>query len=99
MDFLFGPFCFGLVIGWVTYRTLRRKTDAVAIGDIAAVIGAVGGAAITAMYKGGPAFDSYAVGLAVGFFAYFVSGIVINKTAMSQADGGAGSWMGSRDTQ
>ena len=38
-----GALCFGLVIGWVTYRTLRRKEGSNALSDIATVIGAVGG--------------------------------------------------------
>lgn len=93
----FGPFCFGLVIGWVTYRTLRRKAEGVALGDIAAVIGAVGGATVVGLFKVA-AFDSYCIGLAVGFFSYFVSGILIEKKG--KADGqSAGNWMGSRDSQ
>ena len=98
MEFLVGPFCFGVVIGWVTYRTLRRKAESVALGDLAAVIGAVGGAAITTLFKNGAPFDSYAVGLMVGFFGYFVVGIYIGKLADKKQDGGAGSWMSSRDT-
>lgn len=93
-----GPFSFGLVVGWVTYRTLRRKTDGVALGDIAAVIGAVGGATVVGLFKSG-AFDSYCIGLAVGFFAYFVTGIVIDKIGKSAGVEGAGQWMESRDAQ
>jgi hypothetical protein len=29
--------CFGLVIGWITYRTLRRKEGSAALSDIAGV--------------------------------------------------------------
>lgn len=93
-----GPFCFGLVVGWVTYRTLRRRTDGVALGDIAAVIGAVGGATVVGLFKSA-AFDSYCIGLAVGFFAYFVTGIVIEKIGKSAGIEAAGQWMGSRDAQ
>jgi hypothetical protein len=93
----FGPFCFGLVIGWVTYRTLRRKADGVALGDIAAVLGAVGGATVVALFKN-DAFDSYCIGLAVGFFAYFIVGAFIDKIG-GAAGTGTGSWMGSRDAQ
>jgi hypothetical protein len=93
----FGPFCFGLVIGWVTYRTLRRKAEGVALGDMAAVIGAVGGATVIGLFKAA-AFDSYCIGLAVGFFAYFVSGIVIEKKAKTDGQS-AGNWMESRDSQ
>ena len=80
----FGPFCFGLVIGWVTYRTLRRKAEGVALGDIASVLGAVGGATIVAVFKN-DAFDSYCIGLAVGFFAYFTTGFLMaRKTGNAQ---------------
>jgi hypothetical protein len=29
-----GAICFGAVVGWVTYRTLRRKEGAVLLSDI-----------------------------------------------------------------
>jgi uncharacterized membrane protein YeaQ/YmgE (transglycosylase-associated protein family) len=92
-----GPFCFGLVIGWVTYRTLRRKAEGVALGDIAAVIGAVGGATVVGLFKAA-GFDSYCFGLAVGFFAYFISGIIIEKKGKTDGQS-VGGWMGSRDSQ
>jgi ABC-type uncharacterized transport system permease subunit len=85
------------VIGWVTYRTLRRKAESAALGDIAAVIGAVGSATIITLFKNA-AFDDYCIGLAVGFFAYFISGIVIEK--LGKGDGKpVGTWMESRDSQ
>jgi len=90
-----GPFCFGLVIGWVTYRTLRRKAEGVALGDIASVLGAIGGATVVGLFKNS-AFDSYCIGLAVGFFAYFVLGLVIDKFGKppeTGKPGGVASWM------
>jgi len=84
-----GPLCFGLVIGWVTYRTLRRKVEGVALGDIAGVIGAVGGATVIGIFKNA-AFDAYCIGLAVGFFAYLIVGLWQDKKA-----GSPGIWMGS----
>lgn len=92
-----GPGCFGLVVGWVCYRTLRRKADGAALGDIAGVIGAVGGATVMAVFKNA-AFDAYCVGLALGFFAYFVAGAIIGKKAKT-AGAQASEWMGSRDAQ
>lgn len=80
-----GAICFGLVIGWVTYRTLRRKSDA-GISDIAAVIAAVGGAGITALFEPDANFSSYCIGLAIGFFAYYIVGLIIGK-------GNARAWM------
>ena len=51
-----GSGCFGTVVGYITYRTLARTTDKAAITDLASVIGAIGGGAITALY--GPADGS-----------------------------------------
>ncbi len=72
-----GALCFGLVVGWVTYRTLRRKGEATALADISAVIAAVGGAAVTALFKVGDIFGAYCVGLAVGFFGYFIVNLIL----------------------
>jgi len=80
-----GAFCLGAVIGWITYRTLRRKKEA-AITDIASVVGAIGGAAVTALLKQPQLPAWYSIGLAVGFFAYFLVGLIVRATD-------AGSWM------
>lgn len=68
-----GALCLGAVIGWITYRTLRRKKEA-AITDIGSVVGAIGGAAVTAWFgkQGLPAW--YCIGLAGGFLSYFIVG-------------------------
>ena len=75
---LIGALCFGLVVGWITYRTLRRKEGMSNLSDIAAVIGAVGGGAVTALFKEGELFGMYCIGLAVGFFAYFIVAFFIS---------------------
>jgi hypothetical protein len=69
---MLGAGCFGLVVGWITYRTLRRRQDATSLGDIAAVVGAVGGGGVTALFKDADLFASYSIGLATGFFLYFL---------------------------
>jgi hypothetical protein len=72
-----GPLWFGIVVGYVTYRTLRHKAET-GLGDIAAVIGAVGGAAIIRLFPTGTvSFDSYAFGLAIGFFSYLALSLVL----------------------
>jgi fructose-specific phosphotransferase system IIC component len=83
---LAGAFSFGLVIGWITYRTLRRRTQGAALSDIATVIGAVGGAAVTSLFPTGEPFGAYSIGLAIGFFGYFIVGLIIDR-------GGVGGWM------
>ena len=93
-----GAICFGLVIGWITYRTLRRKEGNAALSDIASVIGAVGGATITTLFTSKEVFGYYCVGLAVGFFAYFIIGLFIGKgnadSWMLDQDSSGSSWMG-----
>jgi uncharacterized membrane protein YeaQ/YmgE (transglycosylase-associated protein family) len=85
---LIGAFCFGIVIGWVTYRTLRRS-QTTGLSDIATVIGAVAGAAITGIWKSETdAFGGYCIGLLIGFFAYLAIAANAVKT-------GAPEWMGS----
>jgi len=81
-----GTFCFGLVVGWVTYRTLRRQKNGSSISDIAAVIGAIGGAGVTSLFDKPELFSTYSIGLAVGFFLYFIIGLNIKEA-------NAGSWM------
>lgn len=71
-----GAFCFGVVIGWVTYRTLRRTRETVALSNIATVIGAVGGAAVTALFASPALFACYSIGLTSGFFGYLLIAVV-----------------------
>lgn len=80
-----GAVCFGVVIGWVTYRTIRRSKAPVGPSDITTVIGAVGGAATTALFMGGMLFGLYAIGLAGGFFGYFILGLIVSKGNLADA--------------
>jgi hypothetical protein len=82
-----GAACFGLVVGWITYRTLRRKEGAVALSDLATVIAAVGGGAVTSLFQSEVVFAWYSIGLAIGFFLYFIIGMVVYN-------GDASAWMG-----
>jgi uncharacterized membrane protein YeaQ/YmgE (transglycosylase-associated protein family) len=86
-----GALCFGVVVGWVTSRTLRRSTPG-GLSDIATVIGAVSGAAITGIYK--PSTDSfgyYCIGLLIGFFVYLTLSIII----AGKEGKPVGDWLGS----
>jgi uncharacterized membrane protein YeaQ/YmgE (transglycosylase-associated protein family) len=74
-----GAILFGVVVGWITYRSLRRAKEGAALSDIAAVIGAVGGAAITGLFDSTALFAWYSIGLFVGFFAYLIVGATILK--------------------
>jgi methyl coenzyme M reductase beta subunit len=68
----FGAVLFGVVVGWITYRTLVRRAGAVALSDIATVIGAVGGGAVVGLFDNKHLFGLYSIGLAAGFFAYLL---------------------------
>lgn len=87
-----GALCFGLVVGWVTYRTLRRREGISNLSDISTVIGAVGGAAVTALFKDGALFGMYCIGLAVGFFLYFVIAYIVTSKDPSATP--VSKWMG-----
>lgn len=71
---LWGAFCFGLLIGWYVYYINRYRRSDVQLGDLVTLVGVLGGGAILALF---PArtdlFGAYGIGLAVGFFAYFIS--------------------------
>jgi hypothetical protein len=72
-----GAVIFGVVIGWITYRTLVRAGTA-HISDLATVIGAVGGGAVTTVFKDTHLFGLYCIGLGGGFFAYLIVYTILN---------------------
>jgi uncharacterized membrane protein YeaQ/YmgE (transglycosylase-associated protein family) len=84
---LIGALCFGLIIGWVTYRTLRRQGETVALSNIASVIAAIGGGAITALFKSPDLFGWYSIGLFVGFFGYLALANTLFKNTPWLGDG------------
>ena len=95
-----GAFCFGLVVGWITYRTLRRtKTNG--LSDIATVIGAVGGAAVLSLFPAETnAFGAYSIGLAIGFFAYLaVAGVVETRATRNKAFKAINRFLGSEPVE
>jgi len=93
--FNLGALCFGLVVGWITYRTLRR-TKPTGLGDISTVIGAVGGAAVISLFpQENGAFSSYCIGLAIGFFGYLLVAMNIDKRATrSKSAKDVSRWLG-----
>ena len=87
-----GALCFGVVIGWICYRTLRRNQAASGLSDIATVIGAVGGAAITGIWTpGSGAFGGYCIGLLIGFFLYLIVSLIVEGPEGRKT---VGSWLG-----
>jgi len=80
-----GAVCFGIVVGWIAYRTVRRTTDRVKVSDLATVVGAVGGGAVTTVFGNPALFGWYSIGLAAGFFAY----LILAQTLLRNVD-----WLG-----
>lgn len=70
---LIGAFAFGLIIGWYVYYINRYRPGDVQLSDIVTLIGILGGTVVLSLF---PAqtdlFAGYGIGLAVGFFSYFI---------------------------
>jgi hypothetical protein len=70
---LIGAGCFGTILGWYLYFINRYRTGPVDFGDIITILGAIGGAAVTALFRAGTdLFGAYGIGLALGFFGYYI---------------------------
>lgn len=81
---LTGAFCFGALIGWYAYFLNRHRTDAVQLSDLTALIGAVGGGAVLALFPAASdLFGAYGIGLFVGFFGYLL--VLVILVARSEA--------------
>ncbi len=65
-----GALLFGITVGWIIYRTLRRR-EKTAASDVASVLGGIGGAAVSTLLRAG-LFGWYSLGLFAGFFLYLV---------------------------
>ncbi len=77
-----GATCFGIVVGYVTYRTLVRKSDA-AISDLAAVVAAIGGGVVAERFdssRGSDTFGWYSIGLLAGFALFLVLRLVFERS-------------------
>lgn len=83
-----GAFGFGTLIGWYVYFINRYRKEDVQLGDLATLVGVVGGGAILALF---PAktdlFGAYGCGLFFGFFGYFIALIImVRKSANFNSD-------------
>lgn len=71
MTLTIGSICFGVLIGYIAYRTLILTADKTSVSDLTAVIAAVGGGAVTAVIAPQSSnFGWYAIGLLAGFAGY-----------------------------
>jgi len=69
---------FGALIGWYVYYINRYRKGEVQLGDIVTLIGAIGGAAVLALFPAkSDLFGAYGIGLFAGFFGYFLVLIIL----------------------
>ena len=69
---------FGFLVGWYLYYVSRYRTEAVSLSDIGALVGALGGTAVLALFPASSdLFGAYGIGLFLGFFSYLVVLIVL----------------------
>lgn len=78
---LIGAGAFGAVVGWYVYYINRWRKDDVQLSDIVTLVGAIGGAAVLALFPAkSDLFGAYGIGLASGFFVYFfILVVLVNK--------------------
>jgi len=75
---LLGAGGLGFVIGWYVYYINRYRAGDVQISDVLTLIGAVGGAAVTALFPSrSDLFGAYGIGLFVGFTLYFLILVIL----------------------
>lgn len=73
-----GAVGFGLLIGWYIYYINRYRRGDVQWSDLVTLVGIIGGTAILALFPAGTdLFGAYGIGLAVGFFAYFLTLLIM----------------------
>jgi hypothetical protein len=75
---LYGAGAFGTVIGWYIYYINRHRREDVTATDLVTLIGIIGGTAVLALFPAqSDLFGAYGVGLAIGFFGYFLIMILL----------------------
>ena len=75
---LWGAAGFGAIIGWYVYYINRYRKGDVQVSDIVTLMGAIGGAAVTALFEAKTnLFGAYGIGLFAGFFGYFLVLIIM----------------------
>jgi hypothetical protein len=86
---LLGAAAFGALVGWFVYFINRYRTEGVHFSDLVTLIGVIGGAAVLKLFDTGTdLFGAYGIGLAVGFFGYFL----VLVSLVSQSDNFTFDW-------
>jgi len=100
-----GGIAFGGVIGWITYFIMRRAQPK-ALTDLTTIVGILGGGTIIGLFDPKTiTFAGYAIGLAVGFFGYYllflkivgkhaIREVMIKQLGSEGGTGGGGAPMG-----
>jgi hypothetical protein len=75
---LWGAGAFGFLIGWYVYYINRYRKGDVQLSDLVTLIGVVGGGGVLALFPAkSDLFGAYGIGLATGFFSYFIVLIIL----------------------
>lgn len=83
---LLGAGCFGAVVGWYVYYINRYRKGDVQLSDIVTLLGTIGGSAVLGLFeKKTDLFGAYGVGLAIGFFGYFLLLVILVGASSAQS--------------
>jgi hypothetical protein len=75
---LIGAGSFGMLIGWYVYYINRYRKSDVQLSDLVTLIGIIGGGTVLTLFPSGTdLFGAYGIGLAIGFFSYFLALIIL----------------------
>lgn len=75
---IIGAAAFGILIGWYVYYINRYRKADVQLSDLVTLIGIIGGGAVLALFPAGTnLFGAYGIGLAIGFFGYFIALLIL----------------------
>jgi hypothetical protein len=87
---VWGSLCFGAVIGWITYYTMRKNTKPRTLADLTVIVAALVGPGILTVFPAPVVgtretmFGYYGIGLAFGFFLYYVLFVVLAWAAPAE---------------
>src|SRR4051794_24295199 len=84
-----GALCFGIVVGYVVYRSLARSGPTSSVSDIAAVTGAIGGGIVTTVFDPteSDTFGYYSVGLLIGMVLYPIVVAIFGEKVSARTGG------------
>lgn len=74
---LTGAGSFGAVVGWMTHHTYTASRE-MTVKSLGAIIGVIGGGAVTAIFQDKLLFGAYCIGLCVAFFVRVVAAKIGN---------------------